>query len=149
MVKLELVDKYVSKHMGEHVGKHVDEQGDEFKEEPLAKIWPCNEVFRVQNNVQRDQRRLYIGTNGTDWMGNFLDWKSSEGTCKRCDFLRELGYELVKPHVKRRSQVPNLLSALYGCLHVCCISLCIYMNVIIIFNAHVLMKHWNPFSSTL
>ncbi|KAM9307115.1 piggyBac transposable element-derived protein 4-like [Pholidichthys leucotaenia] len=45
------------------------------------------------------------------WLGNFPDWKSSEGTCRHCVFLRELGYELVKPHVEKRSQVPNLHKA--------------------------------------
>ncbi|XP_013411025.1 piggyBac transposable element-derived protein 1-like [Lingula anatina] len=45
------------------------------------------------------------------WLGNFPDWKSSEGSHRRRVFLRELGYELVKPHVEKRSQIPNLHSA--------------------------------------
>lgn len=45
------------------------------------------------------------------WLGNFPDWKSSEGSRRRRVFLRELGFELVKPHVER-SEIPNLHSAI-------------------------------------
>ncbi|XP_035664217.1 piggyBac transposable element-derived protein 4-like [Branchiostoma floridae] len=45
------------------------------------------------------------------FLGNFPDWNLSACSRRRRLFLRELGYNLVMPHVQRRAQSPYLMPA--------------------------------------
>ena len=42
------------------------------------------------------------------WMGNFPQWKISEGKRRRRLFLSELANQLVMPHIRRRALTPTL-----------------------------------------
>ena len=42
------------------------------------------------------------------WMGNFPQWKISEGKRRRRPFLSELANQLVMPHIRRRALTPTL-----------------------------------------
>ena len=113
-VKLDLMDKHVDKHVSEHVGEHVGEHLGEQRKSPWPKFCQAAQqnIPPVGVNVLLDQHRQYKGKNLIILVWSFPVWKSSRGTCRRPVFLRELGYELVKPLVERRSQVPNLHSAI-------------------------------------
>ena len=42
------------------------------------------------------------------WMGNFPQWKISEGRHRRCLFLSELANQLIMPYIRCRALTPNL-----------------------------------------
>ena len=42
------------------------------------------------------------------WLGNFPQWKISEGKRRRCLFLSELANQLVLPEIRRRAVTPTL-----------------------------------------